>query len=100
MIRRAEAALAGHRTSAWRYGTRRLGAPALAALTLAASAAIPQPASAQIAMEEQLFGLCEWYRGLPGCTAAPKPEVPEKSNYQKGKAHSTMLGQPGYPVVP
>ena len=81
---------------------RRIAAPALAALTIAASAAMPQAASAQSAwggMTEQLSGLCEWYQGLPGCTAAPKPEVPEKSNYKKGRAHSTELGQPGYPVV-
>ena len=71
---------------------RRLAAPALAALTLAASAAMPQPASAQIisGMTDQLFGLCEWFKGLPGCTAPPQPAVSDKSNYQKGKAHSAM----------
>ncbi len=81
---------------------RRLAAPALAALTLAASAAMPQPASAQSmsGMTDQLFGLCEWYQGLPGCTAPPKPDVSNKSKYQNGRAHSTELGQPGYPVVP
>lgn len=79
---------------------RRIAAPALAGLTLAASAAMPQAASAQVVvMTEQLYGLCEWFRGLPGCPAAPQPAVSDKSNYQNGRAHSTELGQPGYPVV-